>query len=130
MFLAVIINVERYCIVVKPLKAKEWFTVRKTKKFICIASFLALVANAPRWFDSKWTSMELKDNGRFLPHHKLPSYDGYTYIVEYSEFAHIFYDKFCELYFVLDFMIPLPILLTFNYLLYRQVRYRCEMLKI
>ncbi|ODM88541.1 FMRFamide receptor [Orchesella cincta] len=122
MFLAVIITVERYCMVAKPLRAKEWFTVQKTKHMALIAGLLSLAANTPRWVDSKWTYIGNKGDGRILPHHKLPGYDGYPYMLEYSDFGYPFYDRYCELYFILDFLIPLPTLLFFNYMIYRQVR--------
>ncbi|CAL8125370.1 unnamed protein product [Orchesella dallaii] len=121
MFLAVIITVERYCVVAKPLRAKEWFTVHKTKRIAIIATVVSLLAQLPRCFDSKWTPIGEDGVGGILPHHKLPGYDGYSYVVEYSDFAYGFYDKFCESYFILDFLMPLPTLVFFNFLLYREV---------
>ncbi|CAL8125364.1 unnamed protein product [Orchesella dallaii] len=112
-FIAVAITVERYFVVLKPLKAKLWFTVRRTKILCFVAVLLAITINAPMWFEKRWIKVE--------PSKRILAFEDYPYLLEYTSFGHAFYQQFCEFYFTFDFILPLPVLLIFNSLIYKGI---------
>ncbi|CAL8073944.1 unnamed protein product [Orchesella dallaii] len=112
--ITLLISVERYFVVLKPLHAKRMFSVRKTKLFCAIVVGIVLLLHAPRWFETRWRKIE--------PAERIPPLEGFPYILEFTPFGHFYYEKIGHVYFILNYMFPIVILFIVNLLLYRGIK--------
>ncbi|CAL8073947.1 unnamed protein product [Orchesella dallaii] len=117
--ITLLITVERYIVVTKPLHATQWFTVRKTQVFCAIVVGIVFLLHAPRWFETRWRKIE--------PSNRIPPLDGFPYIMEFTPFGHFYYEVIGPVYFILNYIFPILMLFIVNLLLYRGIKESSKM---
>lgn len=111
-YMAILITIERFCIITFPVNANAWFTPARTKIMTLIAVLLAVFLNYPRY--ASWT-LE-KNNWR-----DVKSLQELEYVLRPSVQGKFWYKTLGGIHNQIDFWLPLPILLFFNMLSYWKV---------
>jgi len=117
LFIAILITVERYLVVGHPFKMKVWWSVKKTRVVVFIASLLAILSNLPRYLSV--SLMENEHTG------DIPQLQDFPYLFYSTQLGILFFRKIKwlgRMHFMMDFLLPLPILLFLNLLLFMKVQ--------
>ncbi|CAL8098103.1 unnamed protein product [Orchesella dallaii] len=114
----VIITVYSFLGLSYPLRAREWFTWKRTIMLPLIPIFLAIILNFPRAGTSFVTKNDYNET-----EFDIPSLRGIDYISIWRlKWWNIFYVAMFSIHDHIDFGIPLPLLLLLNFLSYRKMR--------
>lgn len=97
-----------------PVKLGSWFSKRKNRVLVSLIAVWGFLLGIPRF-----TSYYVERNP--VGTH-FPSLEGVEYIIEASRVEHFWYGTLGGLNDLIDFIIPVPVLLIFNSLVYFHVR--------
>lgn len=117
-FFTTLIAIERYLDIAHYHRTKLWLTTR-VRRILAISTLLfVILVNLPWWLNSTYDYVpkELSDEG------PLANYHG---IIVQTKFAERFYyskdRKLFHIHLFVDFVLPFPLLIAFNGLLYKYV---------
>jgi len=114
-YMAILISVERLVVIKYPFKS-GWFTSSKTSALTLVVLLFSFFLNLPR-FLSYNVDLNQYENMR------IPGLAGFKYLIKSTSVYTNFYVHFRAIHVLLDFWIPLPILLVLNLLSYKQVSF-------
>lgn len=114
-YFTILVAVERYFVVVHPFKAKAWLNSRRPCVITVVWFVLILLINLPWWLNSVIASQTLPWNAKG-PLGKYPT------IFVSTVFGRIYSRWLRRVHVFIDFVLPLPLLLLFNGMLYWHVR--------
>lgn len=118
LFIAVLITVERYLVVTYPLKMKIYLSVNKTRVVASLTCILAVLSSIPRYF-----SVSLEVNQHSVKD-DITQLEDFPYLFHSTWLGLLFFKSMVwlgRLHFLLDFLLPLPILLVLNMMLFFKV---------
>lgn len=113
--MTVIIAVERYLVLVFPLKANEWFTRERIRLMAIFTMLFSCFMSFPRF-----SSIYIRENdasvGKFVP-----GMENFKWIFFPTRLEYFWYVSLAGFFDAVDFWLPLPLLLLFNGLIYMHV---------
>ncbi len=118
LYIVVLITVERYLVVTHPLKMKIYMSVYKTRVVASLTCLVAVLSSLPRYF-----SVSLEVNQHFVKH-DITQLEDFPYLFHSTWLGLLFFKRMVwlgRLHFLLDFLLPLPILLVLNVMLFVKV---------
>ncbi|CAL8072576.1 unnamed protein product [Orchesella dallaii] len=113
-FITILVSIERYLVVAYPFQAKIWLAGRRSRGIIFVWLFGIILINIPWWLNAVIVNTNLKK----FPKGQLSKY---PYIFVATNFATGVYTWLRPFHNFVDFVLPLPLLLVFNGLLFRSI---------
>lgn len=114
-FMTLLIAVERYLVVAFPLRCSNWFTIRRSRFFILSVVIFSLMMAIPRYSSTYVTENLLC---KFVPNME---HLEYIIVTTSLEWYTLWYKRLKGFFNVIDFLVPLPLLLLINALTYYEV---------
>ncbi|ODM88978.1 FMRFamide receptor [Orchesella cincta] len=113
-FTTILVSIERYLVVVYPFRARIWLSGRRSLVLISVWLLGIILINIPWWLVSVLVDTNLDK----FPKGKLSKY---PYIYVATNFSTGIYTWLRPIHDFVDFVMPLPLLLIFNALLFRSI---------
>lgn len=120
-FATVLITVERFLVVAFPIKLGNWFTHKRNRVLIISVAIWGFLLGMPRIMSFYVAENSLGYN--------FSSLHGVDYFITATSLEKYWYGSFGNFHDLIDFWVPLPVLLIFNSLLYHNVR-NSQLLKL
>lgn len=111
-FMTVLITIERFIVITFPLKARYWFTQGRAVYLVLFVLLLAISLNHQKFAGLYLEPNEFKD---------IPSLQELDYIHRPTIYGKFWYQTMKSLHNMIDYWVPLPLLLLFNFLSYLKV---------
>lgn len=116
--MCLLITIERYLVVDKPIMAKIWFSAYRNKLYALVLCSFATTWNMLRWLALRYEENHTTD----LTY--LPGNEQFGGIIMFTEFGKWKHQYLREIVFLLDIGIPLTVLIILNILTFRKIRER------
>ncbi|ODN02209.1 FMRFamide receptor [Orchesella cincta] len=113
-YMTVLITVERFLVIRYPIKSGSWFTPTTTKLMTVGVAIFAVLLNIPRVSS---LILSRNDIGR-----DVPSLHNMEYIIRSTELEEFWYHSLKSVHYLIDMMVPFPLLIIFNILLFIEIK--------
>lgn len=111
-FMTVAVTFERFLVITFPQRSTFWFNGVKTKVLCGVVLLIAILLSIPRS-----TSRQIIPN----QHRDIPNLESLEYILWPTKLNKFWYEHLHSVHYQIDFWLPTPVLLIFNFLSYLQV---------
>ncbi|CAL8072566.1 unnamed protein product [Orchesella dallaii] len=113
-YITILVSIERYLVVAFPIRSKSWLSTNKSRIYVLTIVMLAILMNLPWGF----TSTVVENDAKLSPETSLGKF---PFIFQTTKFGKTWFKKIMSLKLVLDYVLPLPLLLIVNALLYYSI---------
>ncbi|CAL8109541.1 unnamed protein product [Orchesella dallaii] len=113
-YMTVLITVERFLVIRYPIKSGAWFTPTNTKLMTVGVAIFAVLLNIPRVSS---LMLSRNDAGK-----DVPSLLHMEYIIRSTELEEFWYHSLKSVHYLIDIMVPFPLLIIFNTLLFIEIK--------